>query len=87
MPGILEFEVNQRLRDVLAKVLGLRASELKDDMSKDEVASWDSLRQMDLVMSLEREYDIELELADILRMTSIATIAAVLADKGIDVAD
>ena len=79
--------MTQRLRNVLAKVLGLRASELKDDMSKEEIASWDLLKQMDLVMSLEREYDIELELADILRMTSIANIAAVLTDKGIDVAD
>ncbi len=79
--------MNQRLRDVLSTVLGVRASDLKGDMSKEEVASWDSLRQMDLVMSLEREYDIELELTDILRMTSIANVAAVLADKGIDVAD
>ena len=79
--------MNKRLRDMLSNVLGLRASELKMDMSKEEIASWDSLKQMDLVMSLEREYDIELELADILRMDSVANIAAVLADRGIDLAD
>jgi acyl carrier protein len=87
MPRILEYEVNKRLRDVLSMVLGLRASELRGEMSQAEIASWDSLKQMDLVMSLEREYGIELELPDILRMTSIANIAAMLADKGIDVAD
>ena len=79
--------MNERLRDVLSGVLGLRANELKGDMSKEQIASWDSLKQMDLVMSLEREYDIKLELADILRMDSIANIEAVLADKGIDLAD
>ena len=80
-------KMNKRLREVLSEVLGLRPSELKEDMSKEEIASWDSLKQMDLVMSLERHYGIELELDDILRMDSISNIAAVLADKGIDLAD
>ena len=72
---------------MLSIVLGVRPGELRDDMSQEEIASWDSLRQMDLVISLEREYDIELDLGDIVRMTSIASIAAVLAAKGIDLAD
>ena len=79
--------MNKRLTDVLSDVLGLRANEIKAEMSQAEIASWDSLKQMDLVMSIEREYDIELELADILRMNSIGGIASVLADKGIDLAD
>ena len=79
--------MNRRLRNVLSIVLGVRPGELRDDMSQEEIASWDSLRQMDLVISLEREYDIELDLGDIVRMTSIASIAAVLAAKGIDLAD
>lgn len=79
--------MNTRLRSLLSNVLGVRASEITADLPKTEIASWDSLKQMDLVVSLEREYDIELELAEILRMDSIANIAAVLADKGIDVAD
>lgn len=79
--------MNKRLRQVLSEVLGLRASELSFEMSKADIASWDSLKQMDLIMSIEREYDIELELGDIVRMSSLKNIAVVLAEKGIDVAD
>jgi acyl carrier protein len=42
---------------------------------------------MDLVMSLEREYGIALDIPDILRMTSVAEIMAVLNDKGVDLAN
>jgi acyl carrier protein len=79
--------MNQRLRTLLSDVLGLRASEIRIDLPRSAIASWDSLKQMDLVTSLEREYGIELELADIIRLDSIANIVAVLSDKGVDLAD
>ena len=79
--------MNRRLRDLLSEVLGLRAKDFKGDMPQAEIAAWDSLKQMDLVMSLEREYGIELELADIVRMNSVANILAVLTDKGVNLAD
>ncbi len=79
--------MNKRLRTLLSDVLGVRAGDLRIDLPRSEIASWDSLKQMDLVTSLEREYGIELELADIIRLDSIANIVAVLADKGVDLAD
>lgn len=78
--------MNERLRGLLAEVFGLKAQNIREDMSRDDVVSWDSLKQMDLVMTLEREYDIELELAEIPRMKSVAAILTVLREKGVDVA-
>jgi len=51
------------------------------------VGSWDSLKQMDLVMSLENEFGIILTIHDIIRMVSIASIIAVLKEKGVDLAN
>ncbi|MBX9595761.1 MAG: acyl carrier protein [Roseomonas sp.] len=79
--------MNKRLATLLSDVLGIRPADLRIDLPRSAIASWDSLKQMDLVTSLEREYGIELELADIIRLDSIANIVAVLADKGIDLAD
>lgn len=76
--------MNKRLAEVLAEVFGLREAEIQPDLQKSEVGTWDSLKQMDLVMSLEREYGIALDIPDILRMTSVAEIMAVLNDKGVD---
>lgn len=76
--------MNKKLAEMLAEVFRLRITEIQPELQKSEVGSWDSLKQMDLVMSLEREYGIALDIPDILRMTSVADIMAVLKDKGVD---
>jgi acyl carrier protein len=76
--------MNKKLAEVLAEIFGLPVTEIRPELQKSEVGTWDSLKQMDLVMSLEREYGIALDIPDILRMTSVAKIMAVLKDKGVD---
>lgn len=79
--------MDKRLADMLADVFRLRASEIHPDLKKADVGSWDSLKQMDLVMSLENEYGIMLAIPDILRMVSVSGIVEVLREKGVDLAD
>ncbi|WP_454784966.1 acyl carrier protein [Legionella sp. WA2024007413] len=76
--------MNQRLVSVLANVFGLRTDEIKVELTKANLGSWDSLKQMDLVISLEREFNIALEIPDIIRMDSVGQIIDVLANKGVD---
>ena len=76
--------MNKRLALVLANVFGLRADEIVIELTKDNVGSWDSLKQMDLVVSLEKEFNIALEIPDIIKMNSVGHIVDVLANKGVD---
>ena len=76
--------MNKRLISVLADVFGLRADQIVPELTKDEVGSWDSLKQMDLVLSIEREFSIALEIPDIIRMDSVTNIIDVLTSKGVD---
>lgn len=75
--------MNPTFAELLAEVFGLRVAEIQPELRKCEVGTWDSLKQMDLVVTLEREYRIALDIPDILRMTSVAEIMAVLKDKGV----
>lgn len=79
--------MNSRFRAIIAEVLGLRESEVRIDLTKEETGSWDSLKQLDLVMSIEREFGLELEIADIVQMDSIAKIIEVLKARGVNLAD
>jgi acyl carrier protein len=76
--------MNKRLVAALAEVFGLKEAEISPALTQDDVGSWDSLRQMDLVLSLEREFGVTLEMADIVRMVSVAGIEEVLRAKGVD---
>ena len=72
------------LVSVLAEVFGLGADQIVPGLTKDEVGSWDSLKQMDLVLSIEQKFEVSLEITDIIKMNSVANIVEVLQDKGID---
>lgn len=76
--------MNKKFVEILSGVFGLGVSEIRPELQKCDVGTWDSLKQMDLVVSLEREYNITLEIPDIVRMTSVSEIAAVLQAKGIE---
>lgn len=77
--------MNKKIVELLAEVFGLRESEIRPELTKKDVGSWDSLKQMDLVMTLEREFDIVIEITDIQRMVSVADILSVLKEKGVAV--
>ena len=76
--------MNIKLAELLAEVFGLRITEVLPELQQCDVGTWDSLKQMDLVMSLEREYGITLDISDIVRMTSVTDIIAVLKERGVE---
>ena len=76
--------MHERLIAVLTQVFGLRSDRIVPGLTKDDVGSWDSLKQMDLVVSLENEFEIVLEIEDIVEMTSVASIVNILINKGVD---
>jgi len=76
--------MDKRLTAILADVFGLREKEILPDLSRKDVDSWDSLKQMDLVLSLERNYEIALDISDIVKMMAVSDIIAVLNGKGVN---
>lgn len=75
--------MDNKLAALLADIFGMKPAEMRAELKKEDVGSWDSLKQMDLVLTLEREYDIALEIPDIVEMTSVAAIETVLRQKGV----
>ena len=76
--------MNEELVSVLTDVFCLRVEQIVPELTKDDVGSWDSLKQMDLVMSIEQTFNISLEITDIIKMNSVANIMDVLQEKGVD---
>ena len=81
---IRRINMNEKLKKVLADVFNLKENDINKDLTKDDVSSWDSLTQMDLVTSLESEFYIELEMLEIASLTSVKTIIDTLINKGVN---
>ena len=79
--------MNEKLASVLADVFNLKPDQIEPELTKEDVGSWDSLKQLDLVLSLVREYGVSLAIEDIAQLISVAKIIEVLKQKGIDFGD
>lgn len=76
----------EKLKGVLARVFGVELAEITDDASPDTIASWDSLRHMNLVMALEEEFAVEFSDDQVVEILSYKLIKIVLAEHGIELA-
>jgi len=61
---------------IFKKVIGVHT--VTDDMEMNNIAEWDSLKQVQLVAELEEKLGLEFEFEDIITMTSIKKIDSVL---------
>ena len=77
--------MNKKATLILSNVFGIKEADIHPDLTKADVGSWDSLKQMDLVTSLEKEYNITLGIPDIVKMQSVKAILEVLKEQGIDI--
>ena len=77
--------MNKKATLVLSNVFAIKEADIHPDLTKADVGSWDSLKQMDLVTSLEKEYNITLGIPDIVKMQSVKAILEVLKEQGVDI--
>lgn len=71
--------MRERVVGVLAGVLELPADALPPDASAETVPGWDSLRQIELVLALEAEFDVRVPSDAVGALTSLEAIESFLA--------
>ena len=75
--------MNSKLVKLLSDVFDMKEIEITIDLVKDDIDSWDSLKQMDLVLSIENNYDITLEMEEIVKMSSVKSIVEIIESKNL----
>ena len=77
--------INDNFIKVFTQVFDLTPDQIHSDLTQNDVAKWDSLAQIHLVIALEQEFNVNLELEEIVTMNSVKAIADVLKKKGVKV--
>jgi acyl carrier protein len=75
-------QVDETVGSLLAEVLQIPASGVTEDLAMKDVEAWDSLKHMELIVSLEQSFGIEFTFDDIVAMRSVAEIKRVLRERG-----
>lgn len=76
-------EVYDQLREVIAQTLKTPTSSIGRTTRATDVPTWDSLGHVNLMMSLEQTFDIQLDVDDFPRLTSVPAILELLKARGI----
>lgn len=66
----------ESFEEIFKRVMGL--DNITDDMEMNNIAEWDSLKQVQLIAELEEKLNLDFEFEDIISMTSIKKIDNVL---------
>lgn len=74
--------MQQRLHRVVRRTLGLRPETDCEALEFRQVPQWDSLAHLQLILELEREFAVTIENDDVLHMTSVRNMLAVLRRLG-----
>ena len=69
----------KKLNSILVRILKIKEHELVDQLTMNDVVLWDSLKHMELIVTIENELEIELSAEDIMEMTDVKTIRMVTA--------
>ena len=75
--------MSERLEEVVGSILGVAADTISDDSSSENIQSWDSLRQLSIILAVESAYGISIGANEAMDMNSIAAIKAVLKRHGV----
>ena len=74
----------EKLNEIFTSVFGVDASALTNGFRRENVANWDSVRQLSLTNGMEDAFDIMLDPEDIIACTSYDGARDVLAKYGVD---
>jgi acyl carrier protein len=75
--------VFERLQDALATTLRVSAKDITETTGNGDLAAWDSLGHVNVMMTLEQTFDIVLDVEDFPKLNSIPAILEYLKGQGI----
>ncbi len=75
-------QVPSSLRDIVADTLEITPEEVTSETSTESAENWDSFRHLQLVLSVEGEYGVQLDPQQVPDLTTVAKLQAALEQKG-----
>jgi len=63
-----------KIRNTIATVFGIDPAGITPQTNQSDIAEWDSVGHLNLMLSLEETFHVKLEVEDMIELTSVAAI-------------
>jgi len=71
------------LEELLAELLQIPVTKVTPDLTMKELDVWDSLKHMEVIATLEQQFELQFSFDEIVSMRSVGDIKRVLSNKGV----
>jgi acyl carrier protein len=71
------------LEELLAELLQIPVTKVTPDLTMKELDVWDSLKHMEVIATLEQQFELQFSFDEIVSMRSVGDIIRVLSNKGV----
>jgi acyl carrier protein len=76
--------MRERLRELAGQSFGLAVADVPEDASPEVLPQWDSLNHIELMLSLEMEYGVQISSEVLPELLSLAAIEEYLHEQGVN---
>jgi len=76
-------DIKQKITEIIVKKLGVEESQVTDAANFTKDLGADSLDTVELIMELEKEFDIQIEDSDAEKIQTVGDVVSYLSEKGV----
>ena len=73
--------ISDKLKKVILEVLELDDFDMQDETTADQVPGWDSLNHINVILAVEKEYNLKFKGLEILRVKNIGELQSLIDSK------
>ncbi len=73
--------ISERLKNVILKELNIEEFDIRDETTADQVPGWDSFNHINVILAVEKEYNIKFKGLEILRVKNIGELQKLVDSK------
>ena len=73
-----------KIESLMADLFNIKNEDITDSLTMKDTDGWDSLRHMELIVSIEKTFGVELTFEEIVAMQTLKDIKKILKEKGVD---
>lgn len=71
-------QTDATIQQIMADVFNIPAEEITEESSQDTIEEWDSLKHLDLVVTLEEEFNVSIPVEEIGTMVSFKLVSFII---------
>lgn len=74
--------MDKRLEKVIRSVFPIEGDTIDENWTSDHIPEWDSVGHLDLIMEIEKEFDIKIEIEEMFEVEKLGDIKTILEKRG-----